>query len=142
MNEYGWLSQHEFLDAIAIGMISPGPVVITAVSVGYLVAALPGAVVAALGVFLPPYLMVVLFAPWIQRYRAHPFVQGFTRGASAAAAGAIVGAAGLLARQVLVDPVTVGIFASAFIALAKMRLSEPIVVVLAAVVGLALARLR
>src|SRR5437868_4290286 len=89
---YGWLSEREFLDAVAMGMITPGPVVITAVFVGYLVAGLIGATVAGLGVFLPPFLMVVLFAPWIIRYRNHPAVVGFTKGATAAAAGAIVGA--------------------------------------------------
>ena len=138
VHDFGWLNEREFLDAVAMGMITPGPVVITAVFVGYLVAGLAGAVVAGTGVFLPPFLMVVLFAPWIIRYRRHPAVQGFTKGATAAAAGAIVGAAGVIATQVLIDVPTVAIFALAFVVLWRARMPEPLVVVAAALTGLAI----
>jgi len=142
VRDYGWLSEREFLDAVAMGMITPGPVVITAVFVGYLVAGLSGATIAGVGVFLPPFLMVVLFAPWLIRYRKHPAVQGFTKGATAAAAGAIVGAAGVIATQVLVDLPTISIFAVSFVILWRLRVPEPALVAASAVVGLVLFALR
>jgi chromate transporter len=142
VRDYGWLSEREFLDAVAMGMITPGPVVITAVFVGYLVAGLSGATVAGIGVFLPPFLMVVLFAPWIIRYRKHPAVQGFTKGATAAAAGAIVGAAAVIATQVLVDLPTISIFAVSLVILWRFRVPEPVLVAASAVVGLVLFTLR
>ncbi len=142
VRDFGWLSEREFLDAVAMGMITPGPVVITAVFVGYLVAGLAGATIAGIGVFLPPFLMVVLFAPTIMRYRKHPAVQGFTKGATAAAAGAIVGAAGVIATQVLVDVSTVAIFAVAFLILWRFRVSEPLLVGASAVAGLVLFALQ
>ena len=142
VHDYGWLNEREFLDAVAMGMITPGPVVITAVFVGYLVAGLAGGSIAALGVFLPPFLMVVLFAPWIIRYRKHPAVQGFTKGATAAAAGAIVGAAAVIATQVLVDVPTAVIFAIALAVLWRWKIPEPLIVGAAALAGLALFSLR
>ena len=137
VHDFGWLNEREFLDAVAMGMITPGPVVITAVFVGYLVAGLAGATVAGLGVFLPPFLMVVLFAPWIMRYRKHPIVVGFTKGATAAAAGAIGGAAAVIGTQVIVDVTTVVIFLAAFILLWRTKLPEPLLVGAAGVIGLA-----
>jgi len=142
VHDYHWLSEREFLDAVAMGMITPGPVVITAVFVGYLVAGIAGGVVAGVGVFLPPFLMVVLFAPWIIRHRSHPAVQGFTKGATAAAAGAIVGAAAVIATQVLIDVPTVLIFAVAFVVLWRWKVNEPLLVAASAVAGLALFGLR
>ncbi|TME66546.1 MAG: chromate efflux transporter [Chloroflexi bacterium] len=142
VRDYGWLTEREFLDAVAMGMITPGPVVITAVFVGYLVAGLAGATIAGIGVFLPPFLMVVLFAPWIIRYRKHPVVQGFTKGATAAAAGAIVGAAGVIATQVLVDVPTISIFVISLVILWRLRVPEPALVAVSATVGLVLFGLR
>jgi chromate transporter len=138
VHEYGWLSEREFLDAVAMGMITPGPVVITAVFVGYLVAGFAGGLIAGIGVFLPPFLMVVLFGPLIMRYRKHPVVQGFTKGATAAAAGAIVGAAAVIATQVLIDVPTVLIFIVAFVILWRWKVSEPLLVGASAIAGLAL----
>ena len=142
VHDFGWLSEREFLDAVAMGMITPGPVVITAVFVGYLVAGLAGAIIAGIGVFLPPFLMVVIFGPTIMRYRKHPAVQGFTKGATAAAAGAIVGAAGVIATQVLVDLATVVLFAVAFVVLWRTKIAEPLLVAASAAVGIALYTLR
>jgi chromate transporter len=142
VHDYGWLTEREFLDAVAMGMITPGPVVITAVFVGYLVAGPSGAVIAGLGVFLPAFLMVVLFAPTITRYRNHPAVQGFTRGATAAAAGAIMGAAAVIATQVLVDAPTVVIFTIALAVLWRWRVAEPLLVAVAGAAGLLLFGLR
>ena len=142
VHDFGWLTEREFLDAVAMGMITPGPVVITAVFVGYLVAGIAGATIAAIGVFLPPFLMVVLFGPLIMRYRKHPAVQGFAKGATAAAAGAIVGAAGVIATQVLVDVPTMLIFVAAFGILWRWKISEPLLVGASALAGLVLFRLR
>ena len=142
VRDYGWLSEREFLDAVAMGMITPGPVVITAVFVGYLVAGLAGATIAGIGVFLPPFLMVVLFAPWIMRWRKHPAVQGFTKGATSAAAGAIVGAAAVIATQVLVDIPTLAIFALALLVLWRFKVPEPALVGASAIAGLLLFGLR
>ena len=142
VHDYGWLTEREFLDAVAMGMITPGPVVITAVFVGYLVSGFAGAIIAGLGVFLPAFLMVVLFAPTITRYRKHPAVQGFTKGATAAAAGAIMGAAAVIATQVLVDVPTLVIFVLAFAILWRWRFSEPLLVAAAGAVGLVLFALR
>ena len=142
VHDYAWLSERQFLDAVAMGMITPGPVVITAVFVGYLVAGVAGAVVAGLGVFLPPFLMVVLFAPWIIRHRSHPAVQGFTKGATAAAAGAIVGAGAVIATQVLIDVPTAVIFVLALAILWRWRISEPLLVGASALAGAALFSLR
>jgi chromate transporter len=136
VHDFGWLSEREFLDAVAMGMITPGPVVITAVFVGYLVAGLAGATVAGLGVFLPPFLMVVLFAPWIMRYRKHPIVVGFTKGATAAAAGAIVGAAAVIGTQVVIDVTAVVIFLAALVVLWRTKLPEPLLVGAAGIIGL------
>ena len=142
VRDFGWLSEREFLDAVAMGMITPGPVVITAVFVGYLVAGLAGAAVAGLGVFLPPFLMVVLFAPWIMRYRKHPIVVGFTKGATAAAAGAIVGAAAVIGTQVIVDVTTVVIFLAALVGLWRTKLPEPLLVGAAGIIGLVIFAIR
>ena len=142
VHDFGWLSEREFLDAVAMGMITPGPVVITAVFVGYLVAGLPGASVAGIGVFLPPFLMVVLFAPWIIRYRKHPIVVGFTKGATAAAAGAIVGAGAVIGTQVIVDIATALIFIAALLVLWRTAVSEPLLVGGAAIIGLVASTLR
>src|SRR5207244_12586499 len=117
VGDYRGRTERQVLRAVARGMITPGPVVITAVFCGYLVAGVAGGTIAAIGVFLPPFLVVVLFAPWITRHRRHPAVQGFTKGATAAAAGAIVGAAAVIATQVLVDLPTVAIFAAALVVL-------------------------
>ncbi len=142
VHDYGWLTEGQFLDAVAMGMITPGPVVITAVFVGYLVAGVAGGTIAAIGVFLPPFLVVVLFAPWITRHRKHPAVQGFTKGATAAAAGAIVGAAAVIATQVLVDIPTIAIFLVALGVLWRWKVPEPALVAASAAAGLALFGLR
>src|SRR5712692_5410408 len=101
-----WLTDHQFLDAVAVSMITPGPVVITVAFIGYLVAGIAGAVLAALGVFAPVYLVVVLVAPHFRRLSANPRIRAFVNGVTAAAAGAIAGAAVVLGRRALVDTAT------------------------------------
>lgn len=103
VKEYGWLSEQQFLDAVAVAMITPGPVVITVAFIGYLVAGFPGACVAALATFLPCYLFTVLPAPYFKRWGKHPGVKAFVDGVTIAAIGAIAGAVVVLARRQLVD---------------------------------------
>ncbi|AKD54198.1 chromate transporter [Spirosoma radiotolerans] len=103
VKEYGWLTEQQFLDAVAVAMITPGPVVITVAFIGYLVAGFPGACVAALATFLPCYLLTVLPAPYFKRWGKHPGVKSFVNGITIAAVGAIAGAVVVLARRQLVD---------------------------------------
>lgn len=103
VNEYHWLTEQQFLDAVAVAMITPGPVVITVAFIGYLVAGFPGAVIAALATFLPCYLLTVLPAPYFKRWGKHPGVKAFVEGVTIAAVGAIAGAVFVLARRQLID---------------------------------------
>ena len=109
MDDHGWLTQQQFVDAVAMGLISPGPVVIMATFAGYLVYGLAGAVVATVCVFLPALLLVVLPGRLIRRHEKHPRLQGFVKGATAAAAGAIAGAAVVIAQDVIDRPASVAI---------------------------------
>lgn len=133
-----WLTQQQFLDAVALGLITPGPVVITAAFIGYLVAGFAGALVATAAIFLPIYLGVVVPGPWFVRHRHHVRVQAFVKGATAAAAGAIAGATIVLTRSVVIDWRTafIAVLALAFVLRFKNR--EPILVLLAAGAGIAL----
>ena len=135
-----WLTERQFLDAVAVGLITPGPVVITAVFIGYLVAGLPGAVVSAAGIFTPIYLGVVIPGRWFIRHRNDPRVRAFTKGATAAAAGAIAGATVVLARQAIVDlpTVLIGLLSLVYLWRLRFRLKEPLLVVAAGLAGLAI----
>ena len=99
----GWLDERQFLVAVAIGMISPSPVVITATFVGYLVPGFWGATFSTVGIFLPSFLFVLLVAPILSRHRAQPDVWGFVKGAYAAAIGTILGASVLLGKIAIGD---------------------------------------
>ena len=138
VEEHHWLTEQQFIDAVAMGLISPGPVVIMATFAGYLVLGVVGAVVATLAVFLPAYLLVVIPGPLIRRHEHHPRLQGFIRGATAAAVGAIAGAAIVIAQQVIEDEWSVLIALAALAALLQRRIkvSEPALVAAAALVGL------
>jgi chromate transporter len=131
-----WLTDHQFLDAVAVAMITPGPVVITVAFIGYLVAGLAGASAAALGIFLPVYLVVVLLAPSYKRWAKNPQLNAFVRGVTAAATGAIAGAVIVLARKSIYDLPTVLIFAVSLAVLFRWKLPEPILIACAAVAGL------
>src|SRR5207237_7038372 len=98
VHQTGWLDERQFLVAVAMGMLSAGPVVITATFVGYLVAGFLGAVVSTIGIFLPSFLLVLIVAPILLRYRTNLNVQGFIKGAYGAAIGTILGACVLLGR--------------------------------------------
>ena len=133
-----WLNEHQFVDAVAVAMITPGPVVITVAFIGYLVAGIGGATAAALGIFLPVYLVVVGLAPSYKRWAKNPQLKAFVMGVTAAATGAIAGAVIVLARRSVYD---VGTFVIAIISLAvlfRWKVPEPILIACSAVAGLVL----
>jgi chromate transporter len=136
VQEHGWLGEREFLIAVAIGMISPGPVVITATFVGYLVAGFWGAVAATIGIFLPSFLLILIAAPILRRHRANRNVQGFVKGAYAAAIGTILGACVLLGRIAIGDWLTVLIGVVSLAVLFRWKVSNPVLMAAAAVIGL------
>lgn len=136
VQEMGWLDPHQFLVAVAIGMLSPGPVVITATFVGYLVAGFWGSLVSTIGIFLPSFLLILIAAPILRRHRNNMSVQGFIKGAYAAAIGTILGACVLLGRIAIGDWLTVLIAAGSLAILFKFKVSNPMLVGATAVVGL------
>ena len=133
-----WLTEPQFLDAVAVGMITPGPVVITAVFIGYLVAGLPGAIASGIGIFTPIYLGVVIPGRWFLRHREDPRLRGFVKGATAGAAGAIGGATVVLARGAIIDLPTamIAIVSVAFLLRFKFKLKEPGLVFATGAIGL------
>jgi chromate transporter len=133
-----WLNERQFIDAVAVGIITPGPVVITAAFVGYLVAGLKGSLVAAGGVFLPVYLFVLFIGRYIIRYREHPVLKGFVKGATAAASGAIAGASVILAQGSIIDIPTAVIGAAGLLILWRFKVPEPLLIAAAAVAGVLL----
>ncbi|KGS01284.1 chromate transporter [Burkholderia sp. ABCPW 111] len=137
VTEHQWLSEKQFVDAVAVAMITPGPVVITVGFIGYLVAGLPGACVAAAGTFLPCYLFTVLPAPYFKKYGKLPAILAFVDGVTAAAVGAITGSVIVLARRSIVDVPTALMALATIVLLVRFKkLSEPAVVAGAAVIGL------
>jgi len=133
-----WLTDKEFVDAVAVAMITPGPVVITVAFIGYLVAGVAGATAAALGIFLPVYLVVVLLAPSYKRWAKNPQLNAFVRGVTAAATGAIAGAVVVLARRSVYDLPTMLICAVSLAVLFRWKVPEPVLIACAAVAGLLL----
>jgi chromate transporter len=136
VHEFGWLDQRQFLVAVAIGMISPGPVVITATFVGYLVGGFWGSVVSTVGIFLPSFLLVLIAAPLLARHRANLNVQGFVKGAYAAAIGTILGACILLGKIAIGDWLTLLIGVVSLAILFRWKVSNPLLIAGTAVVGL------
>jgi chromate transporter len=136
VQQYGWLDQRQFLIAVAVGMISPGPVVITATFVGYLVAGFWGSLVSTIGIFLPSFLLVLIVAPILARHRGNPNVQGFVKGAYAAAIGTILGACVLLGRIAIGDWLTALIGIVSLAVLFRWKVSNPLLIAATAVVGL------
>jgi chromate transporter len=133
-----WLTDRQFVDAVAVAMITPGPVVITVGFIGYLVAGVAGATAAALGVFLPVYLVVIVLAPSYKRWAKNPQLNAFVRGVTAAATGAIAGAVIVLARRSIYDVPTALIGVLSLGVLLKWKVPEPVIIAVAAAAGLAL----
>jgi chromate transporter len=136
VHQFAWLNEQQFVDAVAVAMITPGPVVITVVFIGYLVAGFAGAVMAAVGIFLPVYLFTIIPAPWFSRNRDNPQLKAFVHGATAAATGAITGAVALIALRAIYDVPTALIAVVTLAVLWRYKVPEPIVVLAAGVIGL------
>ncbi len=138
VDDHHWLTEQQFVDAVAMGLISPGPVVIMATFAGYLVYGLTGAIIATAAVFLPVYLFVVVPGSFIRRHEKHPRLQGFVKGATAAAAGAIAGAAVVIAEQVIDSrwSVIIALAGLAILLQPWRKVPEPALVAAAALVGL------
>jgi chromate transporter len=137
VTEHQWLTEKQFVDAVAVAMITPGPVVITVAFIGYLVAGLPGACVAALATFLPCYLFTVIPAPYFKRYGKLPGVVAFVDGITAAAIGAITGSVVIIAKRTIVDLPTAFVAVGTIVLLWRYKkLQEPIVIAAAAILGL------
>jgi chromate transporter len=137
VQEYHWLTDRQFVDAVAVAMITPGPVVITTGFIGYLVAGFWGAVVAALGTFVPSYLFIILPAPYFKKHGKRPGIVAFVDGVTAAAIGAITGAVFVIGQRSITDWVTGGLAIVAAVLLWRFKkLPEPVIVVAAALVGL------
>ena len=136
VQQFGWLTEHQFLDAVAVAMITPGPVVITVVFIGSLAAGLTGGVLAAVGIFLPVYLFTIIPAPWFSRNRDNALLKAFVQGATAAATGAIAGAVVVLAQRAIYDGPTAAIAGVSLAILWRFKVPEPVLVAAAGLVGL------
>jgi chromate transporter len=134
--ENHWLTERQFLDTVAVGMITPGPVVIMATFSGYLIQGFSGAFIASLGVFMPIYLMVLFFAKLLIRHRENRNVTAFVKGTTAAAVGVISGAAIIIGRGVVIDWLTGLILVISLILIARWKISSPLLVAGAGVIGL------
>src|ERR1043166_1670202 len=138
VQQFGWLNEHQFLDAVAVAMITPGPVVITVAFIGFLVAGLAGAIMASIGIFLPVYVFTVVPAPWFKRHRDNPQLRAFVDGATAAATGAIAGAVIVLGLRAITDIPTALIALISLAVLWRYKIGEPIIVTISGLVGLIL----
>ncbi len=136
VQQFGWLNEHQFLDAVAVAMITPGPVVITVAFIGFLVAGLAGAFMASIGIFLPVYIFTVVPAPWFKRHRDNPQLKAFVDGATAAATGAITGAVIVLGARAITDVSTAAIALISLGVLWRFKISEPILVTISGLIGL------
>lgn len=143
VKEYAWLTEQQFLDAVAVAMITPGPVVITVGFIGYLVDGVQGACIAAGATFLPCYLFTIIPAPYFSKYGKHPAIKAFVDGVTAAAIGAIAGAVVVLGKRTLTDvPSTLIALATLLILIRVKKLQEPVLIILAAIVGILITYLR
>lgn len=137
VKDYGWLDERQFLDAVAVAMITPGPVVITVAFIGYLVAGPVGACVAAVATFLPCWLFTIVPAPYFRRFGKDPRLKAFVDGVTAAASGAIAGAAFVLGKRAIVDLPTAAIALATVCALVyAKKVPEPVLIGIAALTGM------
>ena len=138
VQQFGWLNEHQFLDAVAVAMITPGPVVITVAFIGFLVAGLAGSIMASIGIFLPVYIFTIVPAPWFKRHRDNPQLKAFVDGATAAATGAITGAVIVLGSRAITDIPTAIIALVSLAVLWRYKIGEPIIVTISGLIGLIL----
>jgi chromate transporter len=137
VDQYHWMNERTFLDAVAIGMISPGPVVITATFVGFIVGGFSGALASTVGIFLPSIIITVLGTPILLRYRKNRFVMGLVRGVTVAVVGVLAGTAYLVGKPVIGDWVTALILITV-LALPRLpaKIPDQVLVAAGAIVGL------
>ena len=139
VKEYHWLNDRQFLDAVAVAMITPGPVVITVGFIGFLVAGFPGACIAAIATFLPCYLFTIIPAPYFKKYGKRPGIASFVNGVTAGAVGAITGAVIVLGRKSITDiPTALLAIATGVILWKTKKVPEPLIILAAAFIGLAI----
>jgi chromate transporter len=138
VQDFHWLDERQFTDAVAVAMITPGPVVITVAFIGFLVAGFAGATLAALGIFLPVFVPVLVLSPWFKRHRENAQLKAFVQGATAAATGAITGSVVILGQRAIFDIPTAAIALASLGVLWRFKLHEPVVVAAAGVAGLVL----
>lgn len=137
VTEHGWLTENQFVDAVAVAMITPGPVVITVGFIGYLVDGFTGASIAALATFLPCYLFTVIPAPYFKKIAQNKSIKAFVDGITAGVIGALVGAVIVIAMRTIVDiPTTLIAIASILTLIYVKKIQEPHVIVIAAVLGI------
>ena len=137
VDQYHWLGNRAFLDSVAIGMISPGPVVITATFVGFLLNGVVGALAATIGIFSPPVLFTVLATPLIIRYAKHPYVAGFIRGVGVTVVGVLVGTTWLVGKEAIGDWLTAAIaIGSLLVIIFLEKVPEPAVIAAGGIIGL------
>jgi chromate transporter len=137
VDQYHWLDQQQFLDSVAIGMMTPGPVVITASFVGYLLGGLGGALAATVGIFSPPLLFTVAGTPLLRRYRSNPYLQGFVRGLTIAVVGVLIGTSYLVGKTAIGDALTIVVGVAALaVGLFFRKIPDPLLVACGAVAGL------
>jgi chromate transporter len=137
VKEHHWLTERQFVDAVAVAMITPGPVVITVGFIGFLIAGFTGATVAALGTFLPCYFFTIIPAPYFKKYGKQPGIAAFVDGVTAAAIGAIGGAVIVLGRRSIYDVTTASLAVVTLLLLWRMKkMPEPLIIIAAAVIGL------
>jgi len=139
VNEYHWLNEHQFLDAVAVAMITPGPVVITVGFIGYLVAGFPGACVAALATFLPCYLFTVIPAPYFKKIAKNKSIKAFVDGITAAVVGALAGAVIIIGLRSVIDfPTAIIALLTILVLIFIKKIQEPYIILAASIVGLIL----
>ena len=136
VKENHWLTEQQFLDAVAVAMITPGPVVITVGFIGYLIAGFPGACIAASATFLPCYLFTIIPAPYFKKYGKKPGIKAFVDGITAAAVGAIAGAVIVLAKRQFIDITSIVIAIIVALILFRFKVQEPLIIIAAAILGL------
>jgi chromate transporter len=137
VTEHHWLNDKQFVDAVAVAMITPGPVVITTGFIGYLISGLPGAILAAVATFIPCYLVTVIAAPYFKKYGKLPALIAFVDGITAAAIGAIAGSVVVIAQRSITDiPTALLALVTAVLLWKFKKLPEPIIVIGAALIGI------
>ncbi len=138
VDAFGWMSRKEFFDGVTLGQATPGPVAKTAVFVGYKVAGIWGAAVAMAGMFLPPFVIVILLAPFFRQIRENPWLQGFLKGVKAGAVGAILAVTAALAQTAFPDLLAIAIAAASMVTMLRFKVNISLLVIVAGVLGILL----